>query len=662
MLRFLALLLALIACGVKADDVFSEDLTLKELPSGLIAAFFEFEITSERPAAAPASHFDLLPKNIGQLIHDVGLEDMRLTLTRGVWNHEAWGPSPEAAPPGAELWASLPASAEEGGLDYVEGRWGRLTSALAGLFCASIQFMAPDPLAKRQSASRPVSPFFAPFGEAVPGLAEPEWAGAGVPRHVMYGSLPRETVCTENLTPWARLLPCRKAAGAGALLEALRLLSAYHLSLSLRLTASPAPEGSGAGPTWRLRQTLTAILPPTSSVRAPGPRRTAGGADAGAAWSLATLFGARGALRACPVAAHSALHIMQRRPAAAEAHGETPSEAYAAAVGPWSMPEAEGHGAGGAPRAPSEWRHPEPEAVLQARPPPPFPLPSAPPREPAQCPGESGGPVLRFDLRAGDGLNVSGRLAVAHPTAEGGSPLAVERFIAGTSLASGTLVAQVTNRRASGPPLRVLYADPLPPTVRFFSHTTEVTVLGRGGAGAGLKRQLYVPARLREEAASLVYELEVPPETTLQIATAFDKVFMHAEEFPPDPQRGLDIASAAATFRDPREPAPRAAPARPLLWCDEAPVARRQYTNGLLLSIATPDFSMPYNVISMSCTVIALWIGSSYNVLTRRPKEEERRRREAEERRQREAAEGKRGLLARLFPRFLARRPKEKSA
>jgi hypothetical protein len=28
-----------------------------------------------------------------------------------------------------------------------------------------------------------------------------------------YGTLPRENVCTENLTPWLKLLPCRSQAG-----------------------------------------------------------------------------------------------------------------------------------------------------------------------------------------------------------------------------------------------------------------------------------------------------------------------------------------------------------------------------------------------------------------------------------------------------------------
>jgi GPI-anchor transamidase subunit T len=41
-------------------------------------------------------------------------------------------------------------------------------------------------------------------------------------------------------------------------------------------------------------------------------------------------------------------------------------------------------------------------------------------------------------------------------------------------------------------------------------------------------------------------------------------------------------------------------------------------TSSLLLSLPTPDFSMPYNVIILSSTVIALAFGSVFNLLARR--------------------------------------------
>lgn len=46
--------------------------------------------------------------------------------------------------------------------------------------------------------------------------------------------------------------------------------------------------------------------------------------------------------------------------------------------------------------------------------------------------------------------------------------------------------------------------------------------------------------------------------------------------------------------------------------------AIRIHTEPLLISIATPDFSMPYNVICFVCTVIAIGFGSIFNLTTRK--------------------------------------------
>ena len=44
----------------------------------------------------------------------------------------------------------------------------------------------------------------------------------------------------------------------------------------------------------------------------------------------------------------------------------------------------------------------------------------------------------------------------------------------------------------------------------------------------------------------------------------------------------------------------------------------RLYTEPLLIQLPTPDFSMPYNVICLACTVVAIGFGSLHNLTTRR--------------------------------------------
>lgn len=46
-------------------------------------------------------------------------------------------------------------------------------------------------------------------------------------------------------------------------------------------------------------------------------------------------------------------------------------------------------------------------------------------------------------------------------------------------------------------------------------------------------------------------------------------------------------------------------------------IVLRLHTEPLLVSLPTPDFSMPYNVICFVCTVIAIGFGSIFNLTTR---------------------------------------------
>lgn len=95
-------------------------------------------------------------------------------------------------------------------MNSIDERWRGLRNALAGLFCASLG--APDELRTTSPARA-----FAPEG-ALPG-----W---GAPHRVRHASLPSEHVCTENLTPFLKLLPCKSLSGIARLLDPHRLFDA----------------------------------------------------------------------------------------------------------------------------------------------------------------------------------------------------------------------------------------------------------------------------------------------------------------------------------------------------------------------------------------------------------------------------------------------------
>ena len=132
----------------------------------------------------------------------------------------------------------------------IDARWKALQNSLSGLFCASLGTM---------DALRTTSPVqaFLPTGD-LPRLP--------VARHaytLRHATLPAERVCTENLTPFLKLLPCPSRAGMAALLEPHRIFDAdwHGLGVHVRWRADAGVE---------LTLTVQAVL---DSVRTSAERR-----------------------------------------------------------------------------------------------------------------------------------------------------------------------------------------------------------------------------------------------------------------------------------------------------------------------------------------------------------------------------------------------------
>ena len=100
-------------------------------------------------------------------------------------------------------------------------RYSSLLSSLTGLVCASLNTVT----ASQSSHPRLLFP-----------LADNCTA--------FYSTLPREAVCTENLTPFLKLLPCRNQRGLAALLHSTRALRSRYHSLQIRFV--PAASDSVA--------------------------------------------------------------------------------------------------------------------------------------------------------------------------------------------------------------------------------------------------------------------------------------------------------------------------------------------------------------------------------------------------------------------------------
>ena len=78
--------------------------------------------------------------------------------------------------------------------------------------------------------------------------------------NLRYASIPNEIVCTENLTPWIKLLPCGKSKGLAKLFRSPhKLLESQYFSIGLvfRKLCQDGPECSQK--TFELKQTLSVV-------------------------------------------------------------------------------------------------------------------------------------------------------------------------------------------------------------------------------------------------------------------------------------------------------------------------------------------------------------------------------------------------------------------
>ncbi|PNJ86072.1 PIGT isoform 11, partial [Pongo abelii] len=110
-----------------------------------------------------------------------------------------------------------------------------------------------------------------------------------------YAVLPREVVCTENLTPWKKLLPCSSKAGLSVLLKADRLFhTSYHSqAVHIRPVCRNARCTSIS---WELRQTLSVVF--DAFITGQGKKD----------WSLFRMF-SRTLTEPCPLASESRVYV-----------------------------------------------------------------------------------------------------------------------------------------------------------------------------------------------------------------------------------------------------------------------------------------------------------------------------------------------------------------
>eukprot|EP00249_Psilotum_nudum_P019528 c27298_g1_i1 orf=722-2542(+) len=497
---------------------------------------------------------------------------------------------------------------------------------------------------------------------------------------VRYGALPREAVCTENLTPWLKLLPCRDKAGLSTLLDRPRIYGGFYHSLRLNVRSGefgPRTEVSRNGTV--LHQSLTVVLQPSTTVKADGTASRGNTMKMPPDWSLSSLFG-RDLVGSCPLAKLSTTYLELERTVvdklkqlsyAGRDHELTQCRASIEDVGRGQMHKTtEGLSTSAMTCFEDEnkcmgsgWEfdfvdnkaytlHLLPQRVFHED-------------VPGGCEGVSS---ILFEFvvnKSKDALPFNVGMSWKAPLkwAPLRGPFRVSRFLVGSGNAEGTIAitfktnqqqlqksllsvpsyklkSQTSDGSGSAGQIDAVIFQIVPWYVHIYFHTLQIIVDGQPRSLWEVVKWMNLsPSEDRKSPGVIEMQLELPRNSSIVALTVdFDKGFLRIDEHPPDANRGFDLPAALISFPHMQIERQYQIGSSVSFDSKDSPLLKyileerlvQLYTEVLLVPLATPDFSMPYNVITLTCTVLALYFGSLLNVLRRRVGEEEKPRRSQE--------------------------------
>ncbi|KAF2207905.1 hypothetical protein CERZMDRAFT_22716, partial [Cercospora zeae-maydis SCOH1-5] len=494
---------------------YTEHLHLRPLPGGALYAGFNF--TASTPLADyDNQHFRFFPRSLAQILQYTHTTELHLRFALGRWDEESWGSRPRngrrEGGTGVELWAWMEGDSHAEAAE----RWSGLVNSLSGLFCASLNFI------DQTKTIQPILTF------------EPEGTVLHRSSHLqlMHGMLPHEVVCTENLTPFLKLLPCKGKAGVSSLLDGHKVFDANWQTMSIDVRPRCSSEGQCS---LEIDQTVDLVIDLERSMRPqdnPIPRpppieqvpcdesKPYNGHDTcypkalqdDMEWSLSRIFGR-------PIQGSCALGLTQD---ATPVSLEVPSSRLVE-VTPSTAAEA-------VPQHSAQWR------------------------------------TYRLSENEDFDLLLPEQVNSGH-NEDHAQLLRASRQITGYGQERGGMHTVIVNPHATA--VRIVYLESLPWFLRPYMHTLRID-------GAETQQMYYTPAIDRRKGTHLELLLHVPANATVQLTYDFEKAILRYTEYPPDANRGFDVPPAIIR----------------VLPSSEGEADSYLRTTSLLLPLPTPDFSM----------------------------------------------------------------------
>ncbi|ODV93298.1 hypothetical protein PACTADRAFT_51907 [Pachysolen tannophilus NRRL Y-2460] len=561
--------MALVECST-----YDEYLELKPLLRNNILSSFNFKLTSNGIISnrTDINHYDIFPSSLGPLLETTNTQELHLRFTQGFWDHEIWGRLPfdgfKSGGTGVEVWANMNGDTK----DEVYQNWIILANSLSAFFCASLNFIDSS------TTTFPRSCFSSNSTIDINNNNNNNTS------YLLRSALPREPVCTENLTPFLKLLPTRGKAGISSLLDGHKVFDAEWNSMSIDIIKR-MKEDQTLIYEMDIKINLVVNIPKKLSKNINQIPKPIPGEElrcdptkksdiyhcfpldepVNYEWDLETLFGKD---------INGGIYISERQSRVCMANVD---ENY------WKI--------SGIKKKNDDLTFLEPKVLTDSY---------------GTC-FELEDAAYNYDIKFE--TSDSTKLPPMEPI-----PITVSRSLTGYSQDSGGFRTIFQN--PSSTETELIYFETMPWYMRVYLHTMELTIVNNINKTKNvyhiinsefdeknkvIKNVYYKPEKDRSKPSHLELTLMIPADSTVTITYQFDKSLLLYAEYPPDANHGFDIDPAVVTVLD-----------------ESRKEVYQLRTTSLLLTLPTPDFSMPYNVIILTSTIMTLIFGALFNMLIKR--------------------------------------------
>lgn len=574
---------------------FEEKLNLKLLPKDYVLSSFNFKLKSDNIISSSNALFEFkrhngFSRSIEPLLTKNNVKNLYIKFTKGHWDSQKWGKLPNngwsSGGSGVEIWAMMEASNK----DEVIKNWNILMSEVSGLFCSSVNFINSEKITFINDIQ---SYYDVDLLDHIPITNEDNEL------FFLRGSLANEAVCTENLSPFLRILPTNGKTGLSSLINGNRLFDSYWNSMSIDINTVCTDESNCYLDTEidinfvvNIPQALARKERPTPKP-VPAEELQCDPSKKLTDWECFPLLSEKTYSFFLSDIFGTYINDSNRF------NKEQVSSISITGIDDehWST------GIKVIPRGVED-------------------------KEEIERLGLLGTSNHVYELKEHQKTNydiyigTTDNTKVALDESEY-PPIYVTRSLTGDSQDKGVMRVAFTNPSQQRE-ITIRYFETLPWFIRLYVSSLKINVKPyknlnipkfSGDAKDVILKTDVKPSIIRSAPLHMQHTLRIPKNSVVMMTFDFEKPLLNYEEYPPDSNHGFEVEAAVVVVID------ESYEEKALNGEFKGHLKDHNYimrTSTLLLTLATPDFSMPYNVITITSTLMAFSFGLIFNLLTKR--------------------------------------------